>query len=96
MSGNRKVVAAIGAGRMGRGIAQVFAYGGYEAALVDFQYVYLEYESGLLDYTAIPLAAWRDTFQSPGGRIAVYWSRYKQDFDPGFVRWMEENIVNVR
>lgn len=28
-------IAAVGAGRMGRGIAQVFAYAGFEVALID-------------------------------------------------------------
>ena len=37
MSRGRKLVAAIGAGRMGRGIAHVFAYGGHPVALVDFK-----------------------------------------------------------
>lgn len=37
MSGGRRLVAAIGAGRMGRGIAHVFAYGGHPVALVDMK-----------------------------------------------------------
>lgn len=37
MSGVRKPIAAIGAGRMGRGIAQVFAYGGHPVALIDLK-----------------------------------------------------------
>ena len=30
-------IMALGAGRMGRGIAQVFAYGGYEVSIIDFK-----------------------------------------------------------
>jgi 3-hydroxybutyryl-CoA dehydrogenase len=37
MSGLPRRVAAVGAGRMGRGIALAFAYGGYEIALVDLK-----------------------------------------------------------
>lgn len=37
MSGVRRPIAAIGAGRMGRGIAQVFAYGGHPVALIDLK-----------------------------------------------------------
>mgnify|MGYP001245500490 CR=1 FL=1 len=37
MSGERMPIAAVGAGRMGRGIAHVFAYGGHPVALVDFK-----------------------------------------------------------
>lgn len=37
MSGVRKPIAAIGAGRMGRGIAHVFAYGGHPVALIDLK-----------------------------------------------------------
>ena len=43
-----------------------------EATLVDFQYVYLEYHSGLLDYTAIPAENWRRAFHEPGFGIAAY------------------------
>jgi 3-hydroxybutyryl-CoA dehydrogenase len=37
MSQSKARIAAIGAGRMGRGIAHVFAYAGHEVALVDFK-----------------------------------------------------------
>jgi 3-hydroxybutyryl-CoA dehydrogenase len=32
----RKRIACLGAGRMGRGIAMVFAYAGYDGLIVDF------------------------------------------------------------
>ena len=37
MSSNRELIACLGAGRMGRGIAVVFAYAGHRVALVDFK-----------------------------------------------------------
>ncbi len=37
MTGPPRRIAAVGAGRMGRGIALAFAYGGYEIALVDLK-----------------------------------------------------------
>ena len=37
MSNNREPIACLGAGRMGRGIAVVFAYAGHRVALVDFK-----------------------------------------------------------
>ncbi len=37
MSGGRGPIAAVGAGRMGRGIAHVFAFGGHPVALVDLK-----------------------------------------------------------
>ncbi len=37
MSGARRKIAAVGAGRMGRGIAQVFAYAGHRVSLIDFK-----------------------------------------------------------
>ena len=37
MSSNREPIACLGAGRMGRGIAVVFAYAGHQVALVDFK-----------------------------------------------------------
>ncbi|MGE5146669.1 MAG: 3-hydroxyacyl-CoA dehydrogenase NAD-binding domain-containing protein, partial [Candidatus Eiseniibacteriota bacterium] len=33
----RETVVAVGAGRMGRGIAQVFAYAGYPATIIDLK-----------------------------------------------------------
>lgn len=35
MSGAKARIAAVGAGRMGRGLAHVFAYAGHEVALID-------------------------------------------------------------
>jgi 3-hydroxybutyryl-CoA dehydrogenase len=37
MSGGRGPIAAVGAGRMGRGIAHVFAFGGHPVALIDLK-----------------------------------------------------------
>ena len=37
MSAARGLIAAVGAGRMGRGIAHVFAFGGHPVALVDLK-----------------------------------------------------------
>ncbi|MBD9527696.1 3-hydroxybutyryl-CoA dehydrogenase [Paracoccus sp. PAR01] len=37
MSGAKQTIAALGAGRMGRGIAIVFAYAGHPVALIDFK-----------------------------------------------------------
>ncbi len=37
MSGERKPIAAVGAGRMGRGIAHVFAFGGHPVSLIDLK-----------------------------------------------------------
>lgn len=37
MNGTKEVIAAVGAGRMGRGTAQVFAYAGHKVTIVDFK-----------------------------------------------------------
>ncbi|MGY9004189.1 MAG: 3-hydroxyacyl-CoA dehydrogenase NAD-binding domain-containing protein, partial [Rhodospirillales bacterium] len=41
-------IVALGAGRMGRGIAQVFAYAGYDITILDFKERALEDSEALL------------------------------------------------
>ena len=41
-------IVALGAGRMGRGIAQVFAYGGFDVSIVDFKKRTIDQSTNLL------------------------------------------------
>ena len=68
--------------------------------LVNFQSVYREMSEGLIEQQTIPLESWRNNFRrDEGGIIHVdmidYWRNYgRTEFDPDFVQWMEENVVN--
>ena len=64
-------------------------------ALWDWQYVVREYRIGLLDATILPTDTWADLFREEPG-MAEYWSKNPGYFEPEFIQWMEENIVNER
>ncbi len=63
------------------------------SALWDWQYIVREYRLGLLDAAAIPHDAWASIFREEPG-IAEFWSKNPEYFEPEFIEWMEENIVN--
>jgi len=63
------------------------------ATLWDWRYVYREYQEGLLDETTMPIAGWQVTFRNSVG-LSETWSARKVHFEPDFVEWMEQNIVN--
>ena len=74
-----------------------------ETILVVFQNVFTEAQRGLIDENSIPLDSWRGYFSgrnlsTPGywPNISAYWETSKTDFDPAFVEFMEENVVNER
>ena len=74
-----------------------------ETILVIFQNVFTETQRGLIDENSIPLGSWRAYFSgrnlSTSGywpNISAYWEASKTDFDPAFVEFMEENVVNAR
>jgi len=74
-----------------------------ETILVVFQNVFTEAQRGLIDENSIPLDSWRGYFSgrnlsTPGywPNISAYWEASKTDFDPAFVEFMEENVVNER
>lgn len=62
--------------------------------LVNFQSVYREMSEGLIEEETVPLAGWRTAFGSDG-KPREYWrSNGQMLFDPDFVEWMNENVVN--
>ena len=69
-----------------------------QAALTDWQYIYLEYLQGLLDPETIPASAWRSLFDA--GRdgasgMRAYWERNKTGFNPAFVQWVEAGFPEL-
>ena len=74
-----------------------------ETILVVFQNVVIEAQRGLIDEQSIPIDSWRNLFSGralsiPGywPDLSDYWEASKLGFDPAFVQWMEENVVNER
>lgn len=70
--------------------------------LYNYQYVFTEFNLGRIEEGTIPIDSWRLTFN---GNIEInqgYWPDLKEyweirkhvDYDPAFVQWMDENIVN--
>ena len=66
-----------------------------QAALTDFQYIYLEYREGLLEEDAVSVTGWQGAFHDRNPLMPAYWERVKSasSFHPAFVEWMDENIV---
>jgi len=62
--------------------------------LTSFQYVYNEYQQGMIEEGAISTAEWRIAFHQLIPRMEEPWSMYRDGMNPEFVRVMEENIVN--
>ena len=67
--------------------------------LVNYQNVYREMREGLIDPETIPLEGWRLEFRPERDQETLsmldYWNRRgDSEFDPDFVQWMEENVVD--
>jgi len=71
------------------------------ATLYNYQYVFTEYRLGRIEENSLPLDDWRagldgETSSDPGywPDLREYWEiRKNLDYDPAFVKWMDENIV---
>ncbi len=64
--------------------------------LTSFQYVYGEYQQGMIEEGAISTAEWRMAFHEQIPRMEDTWSVLRNGLNPEFVQWMEENVVNER
>lgn len=72
--------------------ARVFWLG--TRVLVAWEYVYGEYEEGMIAESALPADLWRTTFEEHIPRMCQTWERERTGASHSFVRWMEENVVN--
>jgi len=66
------------------------------AILTDLSFVFGQVRDGLLDETAIPLAAWRVSYFEHDPLLADSWRKYKALFSADFVGWYEQNIIESR
>jgi len=65
--------------------------------ILDWQFVYVEYQRGLLGAEEIPIQGWRDTLVEYPTMREIWKDRssrgyYREDF----VAWIEENVTNPR
>ncbi len=66
------------------------------AVLIDWRYIYQEYQIGALEESTLDIVGWRNGFHVRKPGMPEHWSANKQLNPPGFVQWMEENVVNER
>ena len=66
------------------------------AVFIDWRYIYQEYQIGALEESTLDIVGWRNAFHIRKPRMPEHWSANKQLHPPGFVQWMEENVVNER
>ena len=64
--------------------------------LTSLQFVFGEYQQGMIDEDAISTAQWRMAFHEQIPRMEDTWSVFRDGLNPEFVQWMDENIVNER
>jgi hypothetical protein len=56
--------------------------------------IYMQVREGLLDGSAIPLAAWREQFELPYRRMRESWIGSEHRYAPEFVQFVEQNIIS--
>ncbi len=64
-----------------------------EQTLLNWQFIYVEFQRGLLEEEDIQVAGWRAYFYgfTP---LPVFWEQHKNiDYRPDFVRWFDETIA---
>ena len=74
---------------------------GIATTLYNYQYVFTEYSFGRIAESTIPISQWRTDFDGDVSSSLEYWpdlreyweARKNLDYDPEFVKWMDENIV---
>jgi len=69
--------------------------------LFNWQFIHAEFVKGRIDEDGLPVHVWRRAFRGRGTSdnaywpdMAEFWERNHIAFDPAFVAWMEDNIVN--
>jgi len=74
-------------------------YAGY--ILLAWQHVYMESQRGLIEESRLPTEGWRSQYTGERSlltgywpRLADFWEANKNVFDPEFVSWFEEKVVN--
>ena len=68
-------------------------------ALLNWQYEYNQYNEGNLTMEELPVNAWRVSYHESNylmstSRYPVVWDSIKTVFEPDFVSFMEENVIN--
>ncbi len=64
--------------------------------LLSWEWQYREFQNGALSENELPVQTWRGVFHRAIPPMAEYWDGRRANFDPDFVQFMEENVVNER
>jgi hypothetical protein len=74
------------------------------ANLLNLRFVFNEFRQGRILEENIPIDSWRKSFENRSLADVGYWPNARafweenktEEFDPAFVEWMDENIVDPR
>ncbi len=61
---------------------------------VKWQYVYGEYQRGMIEESELAPAAWRNTFWNEVPGMSEVWEDLKENYQPVFMEYMEHTIVD--
>jgi hypothetical protein len=68
----------------------------FDQMLLDFQFVFVEYQRGQFDDQDLAIALMKNGFYRTSG-MQRYWNEYaEKHFRPDFVLWMNEHIVDKK
>ena len=61
--------------------------------LNNLQYVYIEYQEGLIDESDLGIVGWRSIYHRQYPGMPELWGQIKGSYRPDFVDYFEENVV---
>ena len=62
--------------------------------LTGWEYLWSEYEAGLLDISELGIEGRREAWNNFPDEIKERWLEENGLYNPAFIVWMEENIIN--
>ena len=66
----------------------------YSQILLNFQLIFIEYTEGHISESELGIASMKDYFSNQVGMEQYWLENGSAAFQPNFVQWMQENIVN--
>lgn len=65
----------------------------WQTVLVRWQYIYGEYQAGLIELEDIPVAGWKGTMSTYPSLMSLWESSKGVEYRSDFVHWMEEFVI---
>ena len=66
-----------------------------EFTIINWEYLWSEYNAGLLDISELAVDGRREAWNAIPNELREIWLQsYARFYDPNFIEWMEENIIN--